>query len=183
MNPRSVLECGPHLSLSNLPPRSPSARELAQSKTWRLWPICFCFLLSTFCFRAWGQYSIDWSTIDGGGGASTGGVYSVSGTIGQPDAGAMSGGQYLLSGGFWSVFAVQTPGAPPLSIARSNAAVIVSWPLPAGGWVLVSATNMVSAPQTTVWTPVSLPYQTNSTTVSVTEPLLAGRKFYRLRQP
>jgi hypothetical protein len=33
------------------------------------------------------NYSIDWFTIDGGGGTSTGGVYSVSGTIGQPDAG------------------------------------------------------------------------------------------------
>lgn len=32
------------------------------------------------------SYSIDWFTIDGGGGTSTGGVYSVSGTIGQPDA-------------------------------------------------------------------------------------------------
>ena len=27
------------------------------------------------------SYSIDWFTIDGGGGTSTGGVYSVSGTI------------------------------------------------------------------------------------------------------
>jgi hypothetical protein len=32
------------------------------------------------------SYSIDWSTIDGGGGTSTGGVYSLSGSIGQPDA-------------------------------------------------------------------------------------------------
>jgi hypothetical protein len=36
-----------------------------------------------------------------GGGSSTGGVYSLSGTTGQPDAGAMSGGVYTLSGGFW----------------------------------------------------------------------------------
>ena len=36
------------------------------------------------------SYSIDWFTIDGGG-TSTGGVYSVSGTIGQLDAGQMSG--------------------------------------------------------------------------------------------
>ena len=51
-----------------------------------------CLLPSAFCLRAWGQsYSIDWSTIDGGGGTSTGGVYTVSGTIGQPDAGTMSG--------------------------------------------------------------------------------------------
>ncbi|HWN96366.1 MAG TPA: hypothetical protein VNT99_15150, partial [Methylomirabilota bacterium] len=48
------------------------------------------------------SYSIDWFTIDGGGGTSTGGVYSVSGTIGQPDAGTMSGGNYSLAGGFWA---------------------------------------------------------------------------------
>jgi len=33
------------------------------------------------------QCSIDWYKIAGGGGTSTGGVYSASGTIGQPDAG------------------------------------------------------------------------------------------------
>ena len=59
------------------------------------------------------QYSIDWSSIDGGGGTSTGGVYAVTGTIGQPDAGTLSGGAYTLQGGFWGVIAaVQTPGAP-----------------------------------------------------------------------
>lgn len=48
-------------------------------------------------------YSIDWHTIDGGGGTSTGGGYSLSGTIGQPDAGSMSGGGYTLGGGFWGL--------------------------------------------------------------------------------
>jgi hypothetical protein len=55
------------------------------------------------------SYSIDWFTIDGGGGASTGGVYSVSGTIGQPDAGVMSGGHYSLAGGFWGAFLSPPP--------------------------------------------------------------------------
>jgi len=32
------------------------------------------------------SYAIDWFTIDGGGGTSTGGAYTVSGTVGQPDA-------------------------------------------------------------------------------------------------
>lgn len=32
--------------------------------------------------------------MDGGGGTSTGGVFTVGGTIGQPDEGAMSGGNY-----------------------------------------------------------------------------------------
>src|SRR5947208_12407277 len=80
-------------------------------------------------------YSIDWFTIDGGGGTSTGGVYSVSGTIGQPDAGAMSGGNYSLTGGFWSLFAVQMPGAPLLSIALTTTnSALVSWPSSSTGF-------------------------------------------------
>ena len=31
------------------------------------------------------QFSISWSTIDGGGGVMTGGAYAVRGTIGQHD--------------------------------------------------------------------------------------------------
>src|SRR5437870_13689972 len=85
------------------------------------------------------NYSIDWFTIDGGGGTSTGGVYSLSGTIGQPDANAqpMTGGNYSLVGGFWSLFAVQTPGAPLLSIrlTTTNTAV-VSWLTPSTGFTL-----------------------------------------------
>ncbi|MDX2197788.1 MAG: hypothetical protein SF069_02320 [Phycisphaerae bacterium] len=48
------------------------------------------------------QYAINWYTIDGGGGTSTGGTYILSGTIGQPDAGTMTGGTYALAGGFWA---------------------------------------------------------------------------------
>lgn len=48
---------------------------------------------------------VDRFTIDGGGGRSSGGVFSVDGTIGQPDAdpfGRASGGVYSVSGGFWN---------------------------------------------------------------------------------
>jgi len=44
---------------------------------------------------------LTWFPIDGGGGTSTGGEYSLSGTIGQPDAGILTGGDYRLNGGFW----------------------------------------------------------------------------------
>jgi uncharacterized repeat protein (TIGR01451 family) len=46
---------------------------------------------------------IRWHTVDGGGGtSSTGGAFSVGGTIGQPDAGApMTGGVFTVTGGFW----------------------------------------------------------------------------------
>ena len=50
-------------------------------------------------------YNLPWWTIDGGGGMdSAGGVYTLSGTIGQPDAGVpMKGGTYALQGGFWGM--------------------------------------------------------------------------------
>ena len=48
-----------------------------------------------------GQYELSWSTIDGGGGTSAGGSYTLTGTIGQPNADSASGGIYELHGGFW----------------------------------------------------------------------------------
>src|SRR6266581_9809772 len=89
-------------------------------------------------------YSIDWFTIDGGGGTSTGGVYSVSGTVGQPDAGTMSGGNYSLTGGFWSLLSVvQTPGAPLLTITlTSTNTAVVSWPYPSPGFALQENANL-----------------------------------------
>ncbi|MEZ6317388.1 MAG: hypothetical protein R3B49_01350 [Phycisphaerales bacterium] len=49
-----------------------------------------------------GGYVIDWYTMDGGGGTSSGGVYELSGTIGQPDAAPpLAGGAYDLEPGFW----------------------------------------------------------------------------------
>ena len=49
------------------------------------------------------QPAIDWRTIDCGGGTSTGGIYSLSGTIGQFDAAPPStGGGQALTGGYWA---------------------------------------------------------------------------------
>jgi len=47
-------------------------------------------------------YAINWYSIDGGGGLSSGGAYDVAGTAAQPDAGPqMTGGAYTIVGGFW----------------------------------------------------------------------------------
>jgi hypothetical protein len=48
------------------------------------------------------QYVLVSSTIDGGGGRSAGGQYTLTGTIGQPDAAYSAGGNYELLGGFWT---------------------------------------------------------------------------------
>jgi hypothetical protein len=129
------------------------------------------------------QYTIDWFTIDGGGGTSTGGVYVISGTIGQPDANAqpMTGGNYSLVGGFWSLFAVQMPGAPLLTITLNPqlSTITVSWPSPSTGFTLqqnadLGTTNWVTAPQTV----------SDSGTdkfIIVNPP--AGNRFYRLFKP
>jgi hypothetical protein len=122
-----------------------------------------------------GQQSIDWWTADGGGGTSTGGVYAVSGTIGQPDAGGMSGGSFSLTGGFWAVAAVQTIGAPTLFItpAGSGQATLTWSPDTPGFHLQVSAT--LNPP---VWTNAP-----SGATHPITVPTIGAMRFYRLVKP
>jgi len=47
-------------------------------------------------------FDLTWNTFDGGGGTSTGGTFSLSGTIGQPDAGQHLAGTFDLCGGYWN---------------------------------------------------------------------------------
>jgi hypothetical protein len=92
-------------------------------------------LLSLLALVASAQtYSIDWHKIAGGGGTSTGGLYSISGTLGQHDASdAKSGGNYSITGGYWALInVVLTPGVTPLLIVPNGAnSVKILWPDPA----------------------------------------------------
>ena len=89
---------------------------------------------------------IDWFKVSGGGGISSNGPYAVSGTIGQHDAGGtMTGGTFSLTGGFWALFAVQTPGAPLLTISYSGNQAIVSWPSSITGWTLQTNSDLSTA--------------------------------------
>lgn len=127
------------------------------------------------------SYSIDWFTIDGGGGTSTGGVYSVSGTIGQPDAGRMSGGNFTIDGGFWGVIAaVQTPGAPLLRVfMTSTNTVVVAWPAPSTGFSLQQNSDLNAAVWGSVTNTVNVVGSENQ--VIVAPPV--GNRFYRLQNP
>jgi len=130
------------------------------------------------------SYSIDWYKVAGGGGTSIGtngsSVYSVSGTIGQPDAaGAMSGGDYSLTGGFWSIISiVQTANAPALGIAHSGGSVVVSWPSSATGFTLQQNTNLAA----TNWTASGYSITTANGTNSITITSASGKLFFRLAQ-
>ena len=84
---------------------------------------CLVFFSTASAFSQ--SYSLDWFTIDGGGGTSSGGSYTLNGTIGQPDAGTLSGGSYTLEGGFWSSIVVPATGeAPTLFIQFSGNNVV-----------------------------------------------------------
>jgi hypothetical protein len=122
------------------------------------------------------QYSIDWYKVAGGSGTSTGGVYAVSGTIGQPDASTpMTGGNYSLTGGFWALYAVQTPGAPTLIITYSGNQAVVSWDPSATGWTLQTNNNLAAG----VWGNYLGLIVNNSITNSPPK----GNLFFRLTHP
>ncbi len=124
------------------------------------------------------SYSIDWHTVDGGGGTSTGGVYAVSGTIGQPDAGGpMTNGAYAITGGFWALpRVVQTSGAPTLQITNAAPGLATLWWTPDTGtnWVLQERPSLSSGSWTAAPTG-----STNPATVPATPPA----RFYRLFKP
>ena len=99
-----------------------------------------------------GPFTLNWNTIDGGGGNCSGGVtpaggtkFALSGTVGQPDAGVMNGGAYSLAGGFWGGLSdIPSSGPPPALAIRRGAGntVVLSWPNPSTGYVLQQTANM-----------------------------------------
>ena len=137
----------------------------------------FSFQLSTFSQT----YSIDWFKISGGGGTSTNGQYSVSGTIGQHDAGGpLTGGNFSLTGGFWALYAVETPGAPVLSIkVTTTNTAMVFWPSPSTGFNLQVSTNLAA----TNWSAPAETVNDNGTIKYILIAPPAGNRFYRLKSP
>lgn len=131
---------------------------------------------------ATGQTNLVWQTLDGGGGTSTGGVYAVSGTIGQPDTGISSGGSLRLSGGFWALIElVQTPGAPTLRIVRHTAtSFLLTWSVKGSEGYHLQEANSLSEGD---WNDVSgTPTVVGEECQVVVSPLVE-KHFYRLVKP
>jgi hypothetical protein len=62
-------------------------------------------------------FEIPWWSVDSGGAQGmTGGGYTLSGTIGQPDAGKLTGGPFTLNGGFW-----KSPWKSPVPLKPATA--------------------------------------------------------------
>ncbi len=137
-------------------------------------------LIVALGLSAWGQsYRLDWSSVDGGGGTSAGGVYTVHGTLGQADAGRMSGGAFTVTGGFWGIVAavVTDTNAPILAVTcTATNTVVVSWPGPAAGWTLQQCTNLTAG----LWLKSGFPVSDEGTNRAVSLPSPRGNLFLRL---
>jgi hypothetical protein len=127
------------------------------------------------------QYSVDWFKIAGGGGTSTNHIYSITGTIGQPDVSQqmMTNGVYSASGGFWSVVSiVQTAGAPTLTITHPGNTVKISWSYPSTGWTLQQNSN----PGALNWSSSSgISNDGTNNFITIASPM--GSLFFRLSEP
>src|SRR6516162_7796533 len=127
------------------------------------------------------NYSIDWYKTSGGGGTSSNGQYVLSGTIGQHDvSGPLTGGTYSLTGGFWAIYALQTPGSPLLRVflTATNTSV-VAWPAPSTGFHLQQNPDIRNSNWSGVTNTVNAVNGENQVTIS--PPL--GNRFYRLIYP
>lgn len=142
--------------------------------------VTLALLLFATTFARAQSYTLDAFTVDGGGGTSSGGDYEVSGTIGETDASAsMSGGEYAVDGGFLTMFAaVQTPGAPVLTMSLTTTnTVVLSWPTASTSFALEQTSDL----GTPTWASVGITPTVNGITSSVVMPVTAGNKFFRLR--
>ncbi len=95
--------------------------------------------------------------------------------------GAYQDGAGAAGAGTAYIYAPPTAAMLSLAVMCTNQAVVVSWPLPAEGWVLewTNALPQVSSS----WSQIPPPYQTNGANLQFTEPQPAGNKFYRLHKP
>lgn len=82
--------------------------------------------------------------------------------------------------GIWSTWItqLQVASVPQLTIARSGADALISWPLFAANFQLQSNDNLNS----TNWAPVTQPLTTNGNQISTLVPISSPQNFFRLQQ-
>jgi hypothetical protein len=132
------------------------------------------------------DYSVSWSTVDGGGGLSTStdGRWLLAGIAGQPDAGASTGGNFALEGGFWNgvrcAYGLRITHYVEELIASRPEYVIVSWPADdQGDCVLEFTTELHTNPALNVWTPA--PFGRAGAFNVYNYEALGPARFFRLR--
>ena len=177
-NPREVR--GPKTESGRL-----GAREIGRLKLSVLhyqFPLAVALVLASEPAMRAQSYSLDWSSLAGGGGDSSGGAYSLAGALGQSDVGPMSGGSFTLEGGFGTVVATtQNPGTPSFKVLRQGNLLRIAWTKLADGWVLESTSALLGPALS--WAPVAQTYQDDGDSLYITINPTSGSAFFRLRMP
>jgi Domain of unknown function (DUF5122) beta-propeller len=120
-------------------------------------------------------------SLDTGFNSGTGFDGSVFSFALQPDGNVLVGGSFLTVNDVLRPYVARLYGdslLPLLSIARSGAFAILSWPSSAANFHLHETTDL-SLPNS--WTPVTEITVTNGDQISVTVQTIAPRKFFRLK--
>jgi hypothetical protein len=133
-------------------------------------------LFFAVALNARAQYTIDWFTMDAGGGSGSAGTFVMSGTIGQIDATSGSAGSVVFLGGYWSAIAEELP---LLRIFRFNGRIILAWPDPSPGFVLQSTPNLL-VPH---WNEVSIAPVIVGSEKQVMWGVPVDKHFFRLHRP
>jgi hypothetical protein len=129
------------------------------------------------------EFEMDWYAVTAGGGEASGGDFTLSATVGQPEAGDMAGGDFALTSGFWSIVpATEPPPALSLNVRLDAGHLIISWPETGGAGFLLEQASALAAPGGT-WDTVNVTPQTSNGIKTVRIPLTVGSRFYRLHQP
>ena len=142
------------------------------------------FLAFVLSVTAHAQSSIDWFTLDAGGAAHSSANYVVNFTAGQMDVGPtfLNSANYRIIPGFWALEDLgPATGLPELSIAKSGADVVLSWPSPSTGFVLQHTDSLNVLPA--AWSDTPGLVSDNGFIKSLTLPHNLSKRFYRLRRP
>jgi hypothetical protein len=124
--------------------------------------------------------TLDWFTIDSGGGQWSDGCFTIRGTIGQHDAAEWSDGSYALVGGFWGCSGTESlPSVPALRIYRTATnTVVLSWPGLDPDWVLQECSSLADGH----WYTILPPLARAGGSAEALLPRFTVDKFYRLKQ-
>jgi hypothetical protein len=121
------------------------------------------------------QYTIDWQTMDGGGGSGVAGTFAMDGTLGQLDATTGAAGSVAFYGGYWSLF---DEPLPLLRIFILEGKIILAWPNPSPGFTLQVSPDL----NTGSWSEVTIVPVKVGDEFQVSWGPPVGRHFFRLRR-
>lgn len=119
-----------------------------------------------------------------GGGTSTAGIYTLTGTIGQPNVARLHSRDFTLDGGSWSIIAaIQEPGAPTLAVRQTETnTVVVSWSIAWPGFYLEETPDPIHPTWTKVAVePIELVVAKDKTEKQVVLPRPEGNRFFHLK--